>query len=896
MDGVRIILGHSRKASVFKEQVLSAMLSVCQWWNRHSSAFTRRLQCTWQDTVLYRPLVLVAGCFSLGVMLAHWKLVNGPTSVTLGLAMLGMPIFGSKVLAKAGRMPLLLSWCVLAGALWYTVQTMPIANDIALGIPDEGRWTWVRLRLLELHHVPAREEPLRSRPAGGYATALARAEAILTEGNWQSRTGIVRVSLRPGASNDLIGARLEVFGELVPVLPPGNPGQDSSGFADYARGITAHLHVRSFPEQARILEQARWYDVPAQMARLQAYFQQRLRELLPSDVSNLAQALLLGELSQVEPERLWRYQRTGVIHVLAISGQHLVILCGFVLWAGRICGATSRRLAWSLVALVWWYVLLTGARPATVRAALMVSVWCLAQRWARPAEAVNGLALAWLVIGIWDPRHWLDLGCQLSFLSALVLYTVAPALEVWLHHLRQSPLDRLEPVSFLRLAKDLVISWLYLSVIVGAVIWAVLAPMFAARVHLVSPSSILLTPLIVPLASVALVCGLALLLNLAVPGLNWALAYVVSAALRSMEAILTWGERLPFAYFYTSQPPAWWLLGFYLLLLAWLTLPGWLAMWRWIWTGTVVWGIFGWSLSFYPQHNDTLRLAFLDVGHGCCVVVECPDGRVWLYDAGSLQGPQVAERIIAPYLWSQGHRKLDAIVLSHGDLDHYNGLPKLLEQFRIGTVFTNPSFWEKGGAATLLVKDVLMRNKVRVDVLDNRAYVLSENANGVTDDCGTGKRMRGPVSHNVQSFEWQEPSGRTWAVQVLHPPPQGPEGSENARSLVLLLRYAGRQVLLTGDLEEPGLSQVLPRLPHGVDVLWAPHHGSPKANTPLLAETCRPGLVIVGNARRDSAGLQAYQAIGACVWETWREGAVLIRIDSRGVQAETYRTGRIWAR
>ena len=74
----------------------------------------------------------------------------------------------------------------------------------------------------------------------------------------------------------------------------------------------------------------------------------------------------------------------------------------------------------------------------------------------------------------------------------------------------------------------------------------------------------------------------------------------------------------------------------------------------------------------------------LPVGHGGCTVLETPDGRTLLYDAGALAGPEVTRRQIAPFLWSRGIRRIDEVILSHADLDHFNGLPSLLDRFAIG--------------------------------------------------------------------------------------------------------------------------------------------------------------------------------------------------------------------
>ncbi|MDW7994303.1 MAG: ComEC/Rec2 family competence protein [Gemmatales bacterium] len=890
MHGIQAFYSASITPASRREQLWAYLKQLYRLGRKYLLQWAHTLRLTWQATITSRPILPVAASFTVGVMLARWEVLSEADCMLLGIALLIVALLKRGEKSGGAKVWLLIGMCLLAGTMWFLARTRPSSDDVRHIAPPQGTWTRMRMKVLELCHVPAREEPLRPWTSQGHTTGLARAEAVLIRGDWRPCRGMLRVTFRESVPQLAAGDRIEAFGELVAVLPPGNPGEDHAGFSDHARGIGARFFVRAVQDNCRLLLRAPWYELTAHLARLQDGLQQRLREALPADVSGLAQALLLGDMTQLEPEHLWRYQRTGVIHVLAISGQHLVILCGFVLGVGRLLKLTRRRLAWGLIALVWCYAGLTGARPATVRAAVMVTCWCLALRWHRPTEAVNFLALAWLILGVWDPRDWFDLGCQLSFLSALVLYVAAPPLSAWLQ--REHPLDRLEPTSFYRLLKRACVSWLGTSLLVGAVIWLVLTPWLASRVHLVTPSSIWMTPVVVPFASVALICGMAFLIGGWIPGLADVLAWTVTWPLRITETLLACGEQVPGAYIYTPGPAVWWLVGFYLPILAWLLLPGWLSTWRRVWGFALVWGLFGYVVSLVPQSERGLELAFLEVGHGCCVVVETPDGRVWLYDAGSLQGPDITDRVIAPYLWSRGHRKLDGVVLSHCDLDHYNGLPRLIELFRVGAVYVNPSFWQKDSPATLLLRKAVHKHGVPVYSLDNTA-------------CATTLMDR-LAPHIAHEFPERAPDSgaqvgqvmrdKQVTVEVLHPPSEGLCGSENARSLVLLLRYAERNVLLSGDLEEPGLAQVLGKLPKNIDVMWAPHHGAAASNTRTWAETCRPGLVIIGCARQDRPAREVYEAIGATVWETWYEGAVLVAINRQGIRAQTHRTHKSWQR
>ena len=99
----------------------------------------------------------------------------------------------------------------------------------------------------------------------------------------------------------------------------------------------------------------------------------------------------------------------------------------------------------------------------------------------------------------------------------------------------------------------------------------------------------------------------------------------------------------------------------------------------------------GLIILWLPHRPGEFRCTFVAVGHGGCTVIETPSGRVIVYDAGATGGPDVTRRHIAPFLWSRGIRRIDDLILSHADLDHFNGVPQLAERFAIGRVICTPS-------------------------------------------------------------------------------------------------------------------------------------------------------------------------------------------------------------
>ena len=124
-------------------------------------------------------------------------------------------------------------------------------------------------------------------------------------------------------------------------------------------------------------------------------------------------------------------------------------------------------------------------------------------------------------------------------------------------------------------------------------------------------------------------------------------------------------------------------------------------------------------------------------------------------------------------------------------------------------------------------------------------------------------------------------------MEVLHPPRLGVAGRDNANSLTLLVRCRRRRILLTGDLEPPGLDDVMAEEPLHCDVLLAPHHGSRRSEPESLAAWSTPGWTIISNDRRFDlrSVAAAYRAVGSQVLHTGELGAVAVTIDAAGIRA-----------
>jgi competence protein ComEC len=205
-----------------------------------------------------------------------------------------------------------------------------------------------------------------------------------------------------------------------------------------------------------------------------------------------------------------KYLRTGVIHVLAISGQHLVVLGGFLWFALRLFGIRRRRGAIFVALFLLAYALLTGGKPPVMRSAVMVCASCLGILLRRPAMAANSFALAWIVVILINPTDIFSAGCQLSFLAVAILNWAS---AIWVPKPLE-PLEQLIEDSRPRWQRGLLKVWRWVKemYLITIIIWLGAMPLVAYRYHLVSPVGILLGPPLVFLTSAALLMGFAIIL------------------------------------------------------------------------------------------------------------------------------------------------------------------------------------------------------------------------------------------------------------------------------------------------------------------------------------------------------------------------------------------------
>ena len=252
----------------------------------------------------------------------------------------------------------------------------------------------------------------------------------------------------------------------------------------------------------------------------------------------------------------------------------------------------------------------------------------------------------------------------------------------------------------------------------------------------------------------------------------------------------------------------------------------------------------GWLRS----HPQSLTITVLNVGHGQAILAQLPDGANILFDSGSLSRNDVGSRVVIPFLRYIGIRKIDTLVISHGDIDHINGIPEVANNCRIGSVYASNAFSEDKRQTTKFLRDELQQI-VEINDLPRKF--------------GSSK------------------------IRVLWPIPDIQENnsiSDNDKSVVTSIEYAGKRVLICSDIEKFAQREIFRLYPDlKADVLIMPHHGSAKTSEPSFADKTGAAVTIA------SCGKSSYekgQVIGPRhglkSYYTGKDGAVTIRINEQG--------------
>ncbi|MBW3613266.1 MAG: DNA internalization-related competence protein ComEC/Rec2 [Chloroflexi bacterium] len=645
------------------------------------------------------------------------------------------------------------------------------------------------------------------------------------------------------------GARLALRGRV-------ELAEDFDGFAyrEYLsrQGIggiarARHAEIAAAPQGAGAL-----------LATLRSTLLGGITAVVPEPEAALGAGILLGVRSSIAPEVSDDFATAGLTHVVAISGWNIAIVVALV---GAMLRPLERRPGgrWLTAAVatlsVAGYVVLTGASPSVMRAALMAGALLVGRFAGSRAHAASALGLAALVMLVAAPAVLWDVGFQLSLLATAGLIwfgrPIGSRLERWPSWIR-------EPVA-LTLAAQLTT----LPVVL----------VNFERVSMVAPLANVLVVPIVPLVmlftAVAAVLGVVAEAAGASPigdALSWLAGGPAWLLLRAMIGVGAVAAAVPGAAIEVKVPPP--------LAAAWLPVLG-LAWWalredepadrRTVPDEAMSGALAGLAAVLRPrvafaamlalllaitlasQPDGQLHVTVLDVGQGDAILVETPGGSTVLVDGGP--DPELTLRRLGANLPFFA-RRIDLIMLSHPHQDHVAGLIEVLDRFRVGAVLHAGIPFENT-AYTRLLTDAA-RAGIPVH--------LARAGHRVTADRET-------------TLEILYPTAADAAAPL-------PDGDINNGSVVAVLRHRGFAALLTGDAEAPIEAALVARgvLPP-VDLLKVGHHGSHSSTTPALLEAIRPAIAVISAGEDNEHGHPAAETLATLAS---RPGIIVLRTDLHG--------------
>ena len=580
----------------------------------------------------------------------------------------------------------------------------------------------------------------------------------------------------------------------------------------------------------------------------------RVREAAP--YAGVLVALVVGDQRAIAQSDWVVFNRTGIGHLVSISGLHVSMLAALGAWlvfnawkrrprlVAHLAAQKAAALAGVSIALA--YCLLAGFGLPAQRTLYMIATVAFALWTQRATSSSRVLAIALFIVIAIDPWAVLDAGFWLSFTAVGAIFYATSGRLRW----------RKARGSFARVRRALRdalrVQWAVTLALVP------LTMLFFQQVSLVSPLANAIAIPVVSFVVTPLALAGALVPGLVGTGLLW----LAHAAMAGLARWLAWLGDASFAVWSGAAPSTWSFVAALIGVAWWLAPRGFGARW----VGAL------WMVPLFAWPPDrplpgTARLTAFDIGQGTAVLVETPSTNT-LYDTGPQYGPDsdAGSRIVVPELRARGIARLDTLVVSHNDLDHSGGALSILAAVAV----------DETRSSLAATSAIVQSSRIHRPCLAGQAW----SADGV----------RFAFLHPRERFDRDEPG-----KAAIKP---------NAKSCVLRIEVAGHAALLTGDIESPQEAALIERANASLasDVLIVPHHGSRTSSTDAFLDAVRPSIAIVqagylnrfGHPRPDV--LARYAARDIAVQRNDRDGAITITMSTNGIVVDRYRDShrRYW--
>lgn len=619
-----------------------------------------------------------------------------------------------------------------------------------------------------------------------------------------------------------IGQSVTLIGELSRFDIAKNPGNFDQ------RAYYAIERIHGFVNVQQILRvEGRGNSFKETLYQIRQSWKQYFIEVFGEEQGGILSAMLLGEKQMVSPEIKELYQKNGIAHVLAISGLHVSFIGMSIYRFLRKMGAGFTVSGIIGILVLTMYTCMIGFSISVFRAYIMLLFRIGADITGRVYDMATALAVAAAITVSYQPLYLTDASFWMSYLAIVGILLGVPCLQILVsvEHVR---IKKYYASIAINIFLFPILLWFYYEISTYSFVWNIFA--------------IPLTTVIIGFGLVGSICASFC------PPVARLFFQVCKICLSLMTKMSEAGSELPGFRLVLGKPEGWKMIFFY------------------VWLGSMLvytlqkkrksflllaCGIFCILLFFY-RPSKGMEVVMLDVGQGDCFLVKSPNGNAYLVDGGSSDVNQVGKYRIEPCLKSLGVGRLTSVFVSHGDLDHCNGIRELLQRQKFGVRIDCLVLPEQYKAEDMLMELAQIANEQDIQVT-----IFKE---------GMG---------------FQE--GEVWWKSI-----QG-DGSENEGSMVLELRYKNFEMLFTGDVEGEGEKDLIGRLRKRYDVLKVAHHGSKNGTTEQFLEKVSPSISFVSAGEQNRYGHPHAETVmrlkncGSVIYGTCGNGAVRLKTDGQRI-------------
>jgi len=660
-------------------------------------------------------------------------------------------------------------------------------------------------------------------------------------------------------------------------LDPGVPDNERM----LARSGTTLVGTVKSGALVEMIRPGRWWSETAGRVRLFARtaIRRSVGRWNPQSAA-IVTAIVIGDRAGLDDDVQRRLQEAGTYHVIAISGGNIAILAGLLLGAFRLAGCLGREAMIAAIALLVAYASLAGGGASVDRATLMAVVYFGARAIDQRSPPLNTLWVVATLLVAADPLSIADPAFGLTFGATLGIVVIAPVMRQRSPQRAQRAQRPVLSASSAGSALIVVFRTMFTASLAAE---AMLFPVGALVFSRVTFAGLALNFLAIPLMGVAQVAGMAVvplalvstrlaitvgwIAHVGAGGLVW------SADLLRFAPVLTYRVAPPgwpaVAVYYSSMAVGW-VLWRRRELVAGSAEPQGAARVRRTTMGLAVlsgtWILAQPWVLWAARGDGLLHATFLDVGQGDSVLLRFPRGSTMLVDAGGLVGSpsfDIGDRVVTPVLRERGIRRLDYLLLTHGDPDHIGGAGAVIREFRPREV------WEG-----IPVPRFAPLAALRVQAQEAGAHWRNVYRGG-------------RLSVDGVDIEAQHPAPADWERQKVR----------NDDSVVLAIRWRDVSVLLTGDIGRETERTLDVGTPPPLRVLKVPHHGSLTSSSAEFVRAIQPQIAVFSAGRANHFGhpapavVERYRDIGAAIFRTDQDGAITVDTDGYSISTRTF-TGR----